>query len=92
MQGSETGPRRVQRSVAQRHNMTHIYPWEAVYRQAIEETDPAKLPDQLAAAQQAVYDRVNTIRFRKDALIVPDVTVHAEIYRPLGEVNHGDAD
>lgn len=47
--------------MTQRHYMTHIYPWEVVYRRAIEETDPAKLPDRLEAAQQAVYDRANTL-------------------------------
>jgi hypothetical protein len=41
--------------------MTRIYAWEAVYRKAIEETDPTKTLERVYAAEQVIFERVNEL-------------------------------
>jgi hypothetical protein len=44
--------------------MTRIYSWERVYRVALEETDPNKIPSAVMAAQEVVLDRVRELEKR----------------------------
>ncbi|MGA8554870.1 MAG: hypothetical protein WB630_10665 [Candidatus Acidiferrales bacterium] len=41
--------------------MTRIYAWEAVYRKAIEETDPTKTLERVYAAEQVILERVKEL-------------------------------
>jgi|ERR1700722_1569583 hypothetical protein len=42
--------------------MPRIYPWESIYKAALKETDPAKRPAAIMAAEQTVLQRADELQ------------------------------